>query len=361
MSVSSFAILSSQQNAFGRTNGAARDGTTLLKASETLAKALSGTPGSEDEERARSLFETFKDSVEISSQLARSAEQSRDSARSEKVSKLKQRIEQLKEMLRFATPEQAKRMLKELKQISREFKAAAKDLGNASSAAAGGTGGAAAMANSGAGVSGIVNAGETSPGGEVSTVAATSALSEDPAATANGAPAASALSDTGTTGSSQDDNQTGVPGEEQPEEDARDTKDTASWKADLTSAIQSYTEQKRDNDRAEKAGRQAALDQERDVLRKLARDIKQLAKQLKSKAEEDEDDRKSNEDYKAVARNLQDAERELNRFEIQPASGPTSQDVGSATGTATYSATTTLPATTIAAAAFSAPVSDILV
>ncbi len=51
--------------------------------------------------------------------------------RKQKIEMVQKRIERLKEMLRFATPEQAKRLLKELKQISKEFKSASQDLKSA--------------------------------------------------------------------------------------------------------------------------------------------------------------------------------------------------------------------------------------
>lgn len=66
-----------------------------------------------------------------------SAKESSQQRASEKVGFLRQRLEMLKAMMRFASPEQLKNMAKELKSIARELGGAAKLLGNQGGGSAG--------------------------------------------------------------------------------------------------------------------------------------------------------------------------------------------------------------------------------
>lgn len=74
--------------------------------------------------------------LEVGNMLQQAADSMEDSQRSDKINKLKTRITELKERLKFATPQQAKALLRELKQISKEFKLAAQSLSGGSGSAA---------------------------------------------------------------------------------------------------------------------------------------------------------------------------------------------------------------------------------
>lgn len=326
MPVSPFAN-SSRQDAFARSGSSA-----LLAASQRLAETIAGSAKDGDEDAARSLFETFKDSVELSNQVAKSVEQTRDSARSEKVSRIKQRIEQLKELLRFATPEQAKRMLRELKQISREFKAAAKELGAAGGQMAGQATAPVAAAAGGAPVSGdgsVQTAGTSAMASEQISVGTGLATAADSASGANNSPdSGTSEAAPGATGASQRDQNGALA-----EDDAQTQDGEPGWKEDLAVAIRSYTEQKGKAEESEKAARAAGLEDEKEALRKLARDIKLLARQLKAKAEEGKDknerDDETDRSFDAISRNLQEAERELNRAGPAASAPPPPAETGS--------------------------------
>lgn len=67
-------------------------------------------------------------SLEVGNMLQQAADSMEDNQRQDSIEKLKKRIAELKERLKFATPEQAKALLRELKQIGKEFKAAAQSL-----------------------------------------------------------------------------------------------------------------------------------------------------------------------------------------------------------------------------------------
>ena len=124
---------------YSRMGAQAGNRAASLGAAQTLTTFLTATGSAEDEDKAKSLFETYKDSVELNNSLSRSVESNKDALRSQKISKAKERIERLKEMLRFATPEQAKRLLKELKQVAKEFKSASQDLKSAGQSLSGGS------------------------------------------------------------------------------------------------------------------------------------------------------------------------------------------------------------------------------
>ncbi len=64
----------------------------------------------------------------VATRLKEALEQGDDDLRMERINRLKEKIAALKERLKFATPEQAEKLIKELKQISKEFGQAAKSL-----------------------------------------------------------------------------------------------------------------------------------------------------------------------------------------------------------------------------------------
>ncbi|MEM5584458.1 hypothetical protein WNZ15_18485 [Roseibium sp. AS2] len=276
----------------------------------STAVTLITTIGSDTEDAAQSLFDSYKESVELTSSLARSVENNQDSMRSQKISQIKQRIEQLKEMLRFASPEQAERLLKELKQISKEFKSAAQGLAKAGSALAAGS----SVSTIAASATGHVDTATASAGAVVNPAAA---VAETTAATAStGAPVTTTGPLPANTpseeegGAAQTSSET-IPGEQ----DAQD--ENAGWQADLTAAIQTYADRQEEADKAHQSGQVETLKAQREELRKIARDIKMLADQLERLAEDDDED--AHKALKDVRGNMTAGDRALNDPELERA------------------------------------------
>lgn len=87
------------------------------------------TPQSEEaQSEADDIVEDFKEAVDLNSKLSRAVKDGADTEREMRIERMAQKIKALKERLRFATPEQAKRMLQELQQISKDFKTASIEL-----------------------------------------------------------------------------------------------------------------------------------------------------------------------------------------------------------------------------------------
>jgi|GEM_PF-3528531 len=85
-------------------------------------------PTEEAQTEADEIVEDFKDAVDLNSTLSRAVKDGADTEREMRIERIAQKIKALKEKIRFATPEQAKRMLQELQQISKEFKTASVEL-----------------------------------------------------------------------------------------------------------------------------------------------------------------------------------------------------------------------------------------
>ncbi|MEH0075744.1 hypothetical protein V6L76_13945 [Pannonibacter sp. Pt2] len=86
--------------------------------------------------------EDFLEDVEGLLQLGNSLEdavaKAKDDQRADKIARIEQRIEALKERLKFASPAQAKALIRELKQLGQDFKLAAQSLSDGGSKAAAG-------------------------------------------------------------------------------------------------------------------------------------------------------------------------------------------------------------------------------
>ncbi|GAB2185401.1 hypothetical protein [Roseibium sp. LAB1] len=309
-----------------RSSTLASNRTGSLATAQTLTTFLGASGSADAEDKAKSLFETYKDSVELNNSLSRSVEANKDALRSQKINKAKERIERLKEMLRFATPEQAKRLLKELKQISKEFKSASQDLKSAGQSLSGGLSGPSALA----GMSNVTGAAAVTAGAglqvagtqaPVTAMDATTSISQAnvtaPASEADAASLASENQVTDASPTGQDQAGQSQNGEEKdgtsPEEQG-----SKSWQEDLKAAILTYTERQQETDIAHAASRRSGLQGDKEALAKIAADIKSLAAQIERLLKRD--NRESKKDLKDVRDDLKDGIKALrdSNFSAQP-------------------------------------------
>ncbi len=134
---------------------------TLGKYEQQIRSAAARADGSEDSSRQMSaagdklislaedgpfehlsddFLEGMKDDLEVGHLLQQASDSLEDSQRQDSIEKIKRRIEELKERLKYATPQQAKALLRELKQIGKEFKTASQSLnGSGQNAGSAGT------------------------------------------------------------------------------------------------------------------------------------------------------------------------------------------------------------------------------
>ena len=261
-----------------------------LSAAGTLVQAIARSGAEDAEDKAKSLFETFKDSVDLGNGLERAAKDGQDALRKQKIELMAKRIEQLKELLRFATPEQAKRMLKELKQISREFKSVSKELGTSSEGLASPASGSAFQTTSSTVTANAATTSATHPSAisETQTLRDTSRTVAPPSSSAGPDAANSATS-----------SETGQP---------------PAWQTELSSAISSYTQSQLDSEQIHDATRQDKLRQDKEDLGKIASSMKQLADALERLAKDD--DKSVRKDLKDIRANLEDGLEELRKTDL---------------------------------------------
>lgn len=82
----------------------------------------------EEATEAEEMVEDYKEAVDLNSSLSRAVKDGADTEREMRIERMAQKIKSLKEALQFATPEKAKRMLRELQQISKDFRTASVEL-----------------------------------------------------------------------------------------------------------------------------------------------------------------------------------------------------------------------------------------
>jgi len=102
----------------------------------TLAKGLIETTSasqsqSQEDTEASGIFKDFKDAVDLNSTISRAIKDSADTEREARIDRISQEIGRMKETLKFATPEKAEKMLKELQQLAKLFRTATVELGRA--------------------------------------------------------------------------------------------------------------------------------------------------------------------------------------------------------------------------------------
>lgn len=102
----------------------------IEKATELAGNLVEATSTQTEEaqDEADEMVEDYKDAVSLNSSLSRAVKDNSDAERELRIERMAQQIKRLKEELRFATPEKAKRMLRELQQIAKNFKTASVEL-----------------------------------------------------------------------------------------------------------------------------------------------------------------------------------------------------------------------------------------
>ncbi|MBS8260405.1 hypothetical protein DYI23_09270 [Roseibium polysiphoniae] len=124
----------SAQTGSQTSNQSEEDRTKADDANKERAEALMATTtelsGQENSE-ADDIVEGYKDAVDLNSTLSRAVKDGADTEREMRIERMSQQIAAIKERLKFATPEKAKRMLLELQQISKDFRTASVELGKA--------------------------------------------------------------------------------------------------------------------------------------------------------------------------------------------------------------------------------------
>ena len=320
MSAIATSKFASSYQAYARAGSGAGNRSGSLAAAQTLTTFLGANGSADDEDKAKSLFETYKDSVELSDGLARSVENNKDAMRRQKIEMVQKRIERLKEMLRFATPEQAKRLLKELKQISKEFKSASQDLKSAGQGLSGGGVGTGVLS----GASNVAATADVITGAGTQ-VNATSALVETVPAAASSPETQIPVSgsETGAATSGPESQATGQAqtGAEQDGSSAG-AQEPDSWREDLKAAVLTYTEQQQETNKALAASRRSGLQGDKEALAKMAEDIKSLAQQIERLLKRDERDTKK--DLKDVRADLKDGVKALRASDFSAQPGPAS-------------------------------------
>jgi len=284
MSVFSIVSNSSQQQLSLRHQNNGSGLQKSVRTAETLLDQTSKTasPLTEEEQKAaQGLLEDFKDAVETSFNMSRALQDNKDALREERLARIEARIEQLKELLRFATPEQAKRLLKELKQISKEFSSAANGLKKAAGDLGGGSG--SSLSTTANAVSSVISntlGSASQPPIASNQVAVGSSAAEVVTATRIAEPAVT-NTDTGTlseyTGI-KDRNAAG-----------RGSKTREEQTEALKAGVFAYAEQQAKSESAHKDSRIAGMRDEQDRLRKVGDDIEFLAKWLEALAEKDDE------------------------------------------------------------------------
>ena len=314
--------------AYARAGSGAGNRSGSLAAAQTLTTFLGANGSADDEDKAKSLFETYKDSVELSDGLARSVENNKDAMRRQKIEMVQKRIERLKEMLRFATPEQAKRLLKELKQISKEFKSASQDLKSAGQSLSGGGVGTGVLSGASniAATADIITGAGTQVNATSALVEAVSAAASSPEAQipVSGSETGAATSGPESQATGQGQAQTGV----EQDGSSAGAQEPDSWREDLKAAVLTYTEQQQETNKALAASRRSGLQGDKEALAKMAEDIKSLAQQIERLLKRDERDTKK--DLKDVRADLKDGVKALRAsdFSAQPDPASTASPAG---------------------------------
>ncbi|WP_420337042.1 hypothetical protein [Roseibium sp.] len=279
-------------------------GETLLHTFVNASRILS----EEDQEAARALVDEFKEAVSISSTLKKATKSHSDNSRSERLERVSQRIEQLKMMIRFASPEQAKKLLKQLKQLSGELKAAGADRKGMTT---GSITGAGARSTLDTAVEATNMALQTTLGVATQQTRAT-ATSTQVSAAGNLVYATPVVSGSQTTGTNLS---TGSPkGAGTGENSTNATDQRSAYFAEIAA----YTEQQHETDRIEANHRQKGFKAEAKVIWKLADELKKLEEEIKKLLEQndDDDDDTARRDLKAIERNLRETDVYLNQTEL---------------------------------------------
>ncbi|WP_422019119.1 hypothetical protein [Roseibium sp.] len=291
-----------------------------VRSAETLLDQIGNTasPLTEEEQKAaQGLLQDFKDAVESSVSMSRALQDNKDALREERLARIEARIEQLKELLRFATPEQAKRLLKELKQISKEFSSAANGLKKAAGELGGGSGNSlSATANAVSSVISSTLGSASQPPTASNQVAVGSSAAQVATAKHLSEPAVS-NPDTGTPSE-----YTGIKGGTGT---GRESKTREEQTESLKAGVFAYAEQQAKSETAHKDSRIAGMRDEQDRLRKVGDDIEMLAKWLEALSEEDDE---TKDDLDDIRDELKAGRDDLNDPELVETLRPRATEAG---------------------------------
>ncbi|QDG78819.1 hypothetical protein [Labrenzia sp. PHM005] len=331
MSVFSILNKASQQQFNLRLHNGAQPQPKSQANAEALVTNLTGTsaPLSEKEnETAQSLLKDFTEATRINGTLVKSVKDSKDAMRKEKLERIEQRIKQLKEMMRFATPEQAKRLLKELKQISKEFSSAAKDLNKAAEnlGSAGPNSAVTAAADAFSSVIDSTLGNQPASAAVPATSVATGTSEASPQASSTHTINSSTTTETSPEAPNNNNsippNEDELSGEQQKEH----------YKA----AIYAYADQQHLADKTHHDQRVEGMRAEHEDLRKIAQDLKMLANWLEALADKDDEDQQD--DLKEIKDALKAGNEDLNDPALQETLGVGLTDLAkTSTGPATSS------------------------
>jgi hypothetical protein len=320
MSVFSIVSNSSQQQFSLRPQSNGSGLQRSVRTAETLLDQIGNTasPLTEEEQKAaQGLLEDFKGAVETSVSMSRALQDNKDALREERLARIEARIEQLKELLRFATPEQAKRLLKELKQISKDFSSAANGLKKAAGELGGGSGSSqSATANAVSSVISSTLSSPTQPPIDTNQVAVGSSAAQAVTAERLSEPAVT-YTDTGTPSE-----YTGIKDGNAPGHGPKTREDQTEA---LKAGVFAYAEQQAKSETADKDSRIAGMRDEQDRLRKVGDDIEMLAKRLEALAEKDDE---TEDDLDEIRDELKAGRDDLNDPELVETLGPRAIEAG---------------------------------
>ena len=284
MSVFSIVTHSSQQQFAFRLQGNAANLPKSAETAETLADQIGivSSPLSEEEQKAaQDLIKDFKNAVETSAGMSRALKDNEDALREERLARIEARIEQLKELLRFATPEQAKRLLKELKQVSKEFSSAASGLKDAAGEL--GTGPGSTVTATANAVSSVITS-------TLGTTAQTPTASRQTAVETGSAQVSTAQETSGNTATDPRAGRvSGYNGRQDEEAIEAGSKTREEQTEALKAGVFAYAEQQAKSVTAHNDSRIARMRDEQDRLRKVGDDIEMLSKWLEALAEKDDE------------------------------------------------------------------------
>lgn len=308
-------------------------------ASRLLGALQSNLGINANNEAFKTQSEEYENAVLIGKDLKRAADSMKDGMRGEKISRLEQRIERLKEMLKFATPEQARKLIKELKSISKEFKAVAKDLGEAASSLSSISSGSVPTpsANTAAAVPVTPGVDASAPPGSTQPI--------DVTRTETGQASSTAPANTFREFADPNANKDELPGnatetQSRPlpagiAETNENGVDDRKQQVEVSTAITAYTSVSNEDDNRVLVARKSLLQQQRDALKELAADIKYITARLKQllKQSSDADDKDAAKDLKKINKLLHEGKRELAHPDLNDGlAGVTSQVSDTAPG-----------------------------
>ncbi|WP_430514077.1 hypothetical protein [Pannonibacter phragmitetus] len=122
----------------GATSSNVAQGRLDKQDAKLLSIAKNGVLGEFSEE----FLEGVEELLQLGNSLEDAVAKAKDDQRTDKIARIEQRIEALKERLKFASPAQAKALIRELKQLGQDFKLAAQSLSDGGSKTAAGQPGA---------------------------------------------------------------------------------------------------------------------------------------------------------------------------------------------------------------------------